>query len=196
LNPGWPDPRTFTTTPEFGNPQWLAVFFRNGEFVPRTGLTFIAYPISGNTLVAQPSGSPWTQSDVLRSVSSPGLFTSDGTGKGPGAILNSGSLNSPANPAAMGSIVVLRATGEGATSPAGVDGKLAVPPYTVPLLPVSVIIDDIVAEIEYEGAAPEEVAGVMQINVKVPCETHSGSVAVSLMVGDAKSQDSVTLAVR
>jgi uncharacterized protein (TIGR03437 family) len=46
---------------------------------------------------------------------------------------------------------VLYATGEDATSPPGVDGKLAVPPYTVPVLPVSVRIDSIATEIEYKG---------------------------------------------
>jgi uncharacterized protein (TIGR03437 family) len=127
----------------------------------------------------------------------PGLFSANSSGQGPGAFLNSdGSLNSPANAAAKGSIVVLYATGEGATSPPGVDGKLAVPPYTVPVLPVSVTIDGIAAEIEYKGAAPEEVAGVMQINVKVPAEVRSGNVPVSLTVGNAKSQSPVTLAVQ
>jgi uncharacterized protein (TIGR03437 family) len=65
LMPGWPDPKTFTTTPEFGDPELLALFFRNGAFVPGTGLTIITYPIGGNTLSAAPSDSPWTQSPVL-----------------------------------------------------------------------------------------------------------------------------------
>jgi uncharacterized protein (TIGR03437 family) len=77
-----------------------------------------------------------------------------------------------------------------------VGGKLAVPPYTLPVLPVSVTIDGIAAEIEYKGGGPEEVAGVMQINVKVPAEVHSGNVPVSLTVGNTKSQNLVTLAVQ
>lgn len=64
LLPGWPDPKAFTATPEFGNPELLALFFRNGDFVPGTGLTFIQYPIGGNTLVPILSDSPWTQSPI------------------------------------------------------------------------------------------------------------------------------------
>ena len=65
LLPGWPDPNTFTATPDFGPPELLALFFRNGEFVPGTGLTIMQYPISSNVLSATPSDSPWTQSAVL-----------------------------------------------------------------------------------------------------------------------------------
>jgi uncharacterized protein (TIGR03437 family) len=158
----------------------------------------VPYEVQGSTRVAVAYNGQTSAPVTLNvSASVPGLFTADGTGKGPGAFLNAdGSLNSPANPAAKGSTVVLWAPGEGATSPAGVDGKLAVAPYTVPLLPVSVTIDGIAAEIVYKGGAPDEVAGVMQINVKVPAGAHSGNVAVSLTVGDAKSQDRVTLAVQ
>ena len=63
---------------------------------------------------------------------SPGLFTANSSGTGPGAIANSdGSTNSPSNPAARGGIVVVYLTGEGATNPAGVTGKVttvAAPP--------------------------------------------------------------------
>jgi uncharacterized protein (TIGR03437 family) len=158
----------------------------------------VPYEVQGSTNVMV-SYNGQTSAPVTLPVapSIPGLFSANNSGQGPGAFLNSDeSLNSPANPAAKGSIVVLYATGEGATSPPGVDGKLAVPPYTVPLLPLSVTIDSIAAEIEYKGGAPEEVAGVMQINVKVPAEVHSGSVPVSLTVGNAKSQSLVTLAVK
>jgi len=158
----------------------------------------VPYEVQGSTQVMV-SYNGQTSAPVILPVtpSVPGLFSANSSGQGRGAFLNSdGSLNSPANPAAKGSIVVLYATGEGATSPPGVDGKLSVPPYTVPALPVSVTIDDIGAEIEYKGGAPGEVAGVMQINVKVPAEVHSGSVPVSLTVGNAKSQSLLTIAVQ
>jgi uncharacterized protein (TIGR03437 family) len=127
----------------------------------------------------------------------PGLFTANASGKGQGAFANAdGRPNSSANPAAKGSIITIYATGEGQTSPPGVDGKLAVPPYTVPVLPVSVTIDGIPAEVDYKGGAPGEVAGVMQINARIPAAAHSGSVPVVLAVGNASSQASVTVAVQ
>ena len=55
----------------------------------------------------------------------PGIFAQNGSGSGQGAILNEdGTFNSPDNPAARGSIVVLYVTGEGLTDPAGVDGAI------------------------------------------------------------------------
>ena len=88
------------------------------------------------------------------------------------------------------------ATGEGQTSPAGVDGKLAVAPYPAPLLPVSVTIDGIAAQVLYAGAAPGLVAGLLQIDVQIPNGAASGARPIVLTVGDAQSQTSVTVAVQ
>ena len=50
--------------------------------------------------------------------SAPGIFTANGSGTGQGAILNEdGTVNSAANPARKGSVVVIFATGEGQTNP-------------------------------------------------------------------------------
>jgi uncharacterized protein (TIGR03437 family) len=129
----------------------------------------------------------------------PSLFSLDGTGSGPGTILNQdGRLNSKDNPAARGSMVILYGTGAGNTDPAGVDGKMFVDaPYPTPLLPVTVFIDNQPAEVIYAGAAPGMAAGLVQINVRVPVTASSGSqVPVAFKVGDYASTNIVTLAVR
>jgi uncharacterized protein (TIGR03437 family) len=55
----------------------------------------------------------------------PGIFTANASGTGPGAIANQDySTNSPSNPAAQGSTVVLYLTGEGQTIPGGTDGRI------------------------------------------------------------------------
>ncbi len=107
-----------------------------------------------------------------------------------------GSLNSSSNPAPIGSIVTLFVTGEGQTTPAGVDGKIA---GSVPLpqvvQPVSVTIGNTVASIAYGGAAPGEVAGVMQLNVVVPPGVTPGdAVLVQITIGGVTSP-TVTIAV-
>ena len=108
--------------------------------------------------------------------SSPGLLSHDSSGSGPGVILDPvGNLNSAANPAPRGSSVVIYATGEGQTSPAGVNEKLADAPYPKPLLSVSVSIDGIDAEIAYAGSAPGLVSGLLQINVTIPSRRALGS---------------------
>jgi uncharacterized protein (TIGR03437 family) len=129
----------------------------------------------------------------------PSLFSLDGTGVGPGTILNQdGSLNSKDNPAARDSVVILYGTGAGITDPVGVDGKVFVDaPYPTPLLPVTVFIDNQPVEVIYAGAAPGMVAGVVQINVRVPSAASSGSeVPVVFKVGDYTSLNEVTLAIR
>jgi uncharacterized protein (TIGR03437 family) len=125
----------------------------------------------------------------------PAIFTLGSSGGGQGAILNQdGSLNSSSIPAEPGFVVVLFATGEGQTIPAGVDGKPAAEPLPRPILPVSARIDGIPAHVLYAGGAPGLVAGVLQVNVVVPEGVGSGDVPVVLKVGDAHSPAGVTLA--
>ena len=128
----------------------------------------------------------------------PSLFSADQSGSGQGAILNSDlSVNSSSNPAAAGSIVVLYCTGEGQTSPAGIDGLIAAgPTYPKPLLPVGVTIGGLAAEVVYAGAAPTFVAGAMQVNVRVPSGLSSGPQPVQVTVGNSSSQQTITVAVQ
>jgi uncharacterized protein (TIGR03437 family) len=125
----------------------------------------------------------------------PAFFALAG-GRGPGAILNANlSVNSPSNPAARGSSVVLYATGEGQTNPPGVDGKLAELPYPTPLLPVSLTIGGLSAQVTFAGSAPG-FAGLLQINAIVPPGVAPGSdVSVVLRIGGIISPPGLTLAV-
>jgi uncharacterized protein (TIGR03437 family) len=128
---------------------------------------------------------------------SPGIFTADSSGRGPGAILNqNASLNSNANPAPVGSVVSIFATGEGQTNPAGVDGRIASAPLPRPRQPVSVAIGGRAAEVLYAGAAPGLVSGVMQVNARVPSGAGAGAILIVLTVGSRSSQPGVTIAVQ
>ena len=119
---------------------------------------------------------------------SPAIFTLDSSGRGAGAILNQdSSVNSPANPASIGSVVSIFATGEGQTSD-------SVPPL---ILPVRVTIGGQTVTPTYAGGAPGNVAGLMQVNVQIPSGIQTGSaVPVLLQVGNTSSQAGVTIAVR
>ncbi len=127
----------------------------------------------------------------------PGLFTADASGSGELAMFNQdGSKNSASNPIAAGQVAVLFGTGEGQTSPAGVDGLLAngaVLP--APVQQVSVTIGGMPASVQYFGAAPGLVAGVFQTNVVVPAGVH-GNAAVIVIVGTATSSSAGTMAVK
>jgi uncharacterized protein (TIGR03437 family) len=130
--------------------------------------------------------------------STPGLFTLNSSGSGPGAVLNQDySVNSPSNPAERGSVVILYGTGQGNLDNAG-DGALgsATSP-SKPRLPVSVRISGTPAEVLYAGSAPGLVIGLIQINARVPTNIPAGSaVPVTFTVGSATSQAGVTIAVR
>ena len=115
----------------------------------------------------------------------PGIFTLDSSGSGQAAALNQdGTINRISNPAAPGSIIVFYATGEGQTDPPGVDGLIATEAFPKPLLPVDVQIGGQTADVLYAGAAPGLVAGVLQINARIPVGiAPSAAVRVQLIVG-------------
>ena len=126
----------------------------------------------------------------------PALFTSNASGTGAVAALNQdSSVNSLTKPAAPGSVVVLFATGEGQTSPAGVDGKLAAVPLPKPVQPVTVTIGGQTAQTLYVGGAPGEVAGVLQINAVIPAGVFGSAVPVTIQVGNAQSAAGTTISV-
>ena len=129
--------------------------------------------------------------------SAPGFFTMPDDRTQVIAILPDGSLNSAANPAQPGDIIVMYATGEGQTVPPGEDGKLAEPPFPEPVLPVEVVIGALPANVLYFGAAPD-FTGLVQINAEIPegletaalsaegVASNGNAVPVSASVGGAK----------
>lgn len=119
--------------------------------------------------------------------SSPGVF----------AITNQdGSVNTPSNPAAAGSAIVLYGTGEGQTSPAGIDGTVNTTVFPKPNLSVTVRIGGQIANILYAGAAPEFIAGVLQVNVQIPSGLPDGTVPLEVQIGDAVTPAGLTVSVR
>jgi len=160
----------------------------------------VPFGVAGPTTKVQVmyQGNAVASATVSVQPASPALFALDGSGGGPGAILNQdGSVNSGTNPAARGSVVVLYATGGGATKPASQDGVLTAETYPAPDLPVSVTIEGVQAQVTYAGAAPGLVAGVMQINVVVPATAWVAPFdQVVVTVGTFPSPSAVTVAVQ
>ena len=130
--------------------------------------------------------------------SAPGIFTANSSGNGQAAIVNQdGSINSASNPAPVGSIVSIYATGEGQTTPSGQDGRIIVTDVRKPLLPVTVKIGGVPATVVYAGSAPGLVSGALQVNVLIDQTIGEGSaVPVQLQVGNAGSPGNVTIAIQ
>jgi len=130
----------------------------------------------------------------------PGIFTLDGSGHGQAAVLNQdGTLNSISNPAPRGSIITFFACGAGLMTPAVADGTIS--PLTLPLpapvLPVSVAIRGVTSTVQYAGAAPGAISGLLQVNVQVPTSIDFGNlVPLMLSLGSFASQLDTTIALK
>ncbi len=100
-----------------------------------------------------------------------------------------GTLNTATNPVKIGAYIQLYATGEGQTTPPGVDGKLATTQRLPnPSLPVTATVGGLPAAVIYAGAAPTEVAGLMQIDVQIPNGVQPGGyVPVVAQVGNVST---------
>ncbi|MBL8229896.1 MAG: hypothetical protein JNL98_15515 [Bryobacterales bacterium] len=129
----------------------------------------------------------------------PAIFTTNQQGDGQGAIQNSDfSVNSPGNPVARGQFAIIYFTGEGATSPGGIDGVISSASLLrSPIGRTEVRIGGQLAEVLYVGSVPTTVLGLAQVNVIVPPNAPTGgAVPVEVSVGGVASRPGVTMAVR
>ncbi len=129
---------------------------------------------------------------------SPGIFTLNKSGTGQGAIVNQdGTINGPDNPATRGGVVSIYGTGEGQTVPPGTDGIIVTAAdLRQPLQAVTVSIGGQSAEVLYAGSAGDAVAGLLQVNARIPLGIVPNTAApVAIAIGGT-SQASVTMAVQ
>ncbi|HMC59091.1 MAG TPA: hypothetical protein VKJ01_07865, partial [Candidatus Solibacter sp.] len=113
--------------------------------------------------------------DLPVAAAAPGVFSI--------AINQDGSTNSESSPAPRGTILTFFATGEGLTNGVNISGQAAGAPYPRPVLPVSLAIAGINADLLYAGAVPGGV-GVLQVNARVPAGfVAPGPAAVELTLG-------------
>jgi uncharacterized protein (TIGR03437 family) len=144
--------------------------------------------VKGNTLTVP----------VVDSV--PGIFSLNQSGTGAGAILNwpDYTINGTANRVAAGGYIMAYATGEGKTDVAA-DGQ-HVPlsgPYPQPLLaPWTATVGGKPAAVTYSGSAPDNIAGVFQVNVQIPSDLTAGVYDLVIKGGSFTSTAGLTVAVK
>ena len=133
-------------------------------------------------------------------LASPGIYSQNSEGVGPGAIINQDySINLPVRPAAKGSYVSVYITGEGDIVGA-VDGAIATGALS-PLLAVTATVGGVPATVLYAGTSPGIVTGASQVNVVIPPNAPSGS-AVPLVItvgsgdGAVSTQTGITIAIQ
>lgn len=148
-----------------------------GVIVPTT--------LAGKTqTTAQASYGPQASATLSKTVAkaTPGIFTTNSSGSGQGAIVNqNGTVNGPTAPAAKGSIVAIYLTG------GGVDLTAA---------DTTVRIGGQSATVVYAGVAPGSIQGLQQINVTIPAGAGSGAQPLAVTIAGADSQANVTVFVQ
>src|ERR1017187_4642838 len=98
-----------------------------------------------------------------------------------------GTYNSQTNPAAHGTFLTFYATGDGIEFGPDLAGLPAAAPYPFPVLPVTVTLAGMTAEVTYAGSAPGLV-GILQVNARVPgIFVPSGAVPLILTVGTVQA---------
>jgi uncharacterized protein (TIGR03437 family) len=137
---------------------------------------------------------------------SPGIFTLSATGAGQGSIVNfdNGVINGPVGsvpgivtaPAQRGRYVLIYITGGGQTNPPNTTGAVPTNARTL-LAPVTVDIGGVTVTPDYAGASPFQVAGLEQLNVRIPDNAPTGpAIRVTVNVGGVVSPATVTMAIQ
>lgn len=131
-------------------------------------------------------------------LSSPAIFTLNGTGTGRAAVLNSdGTVNSPANPAARGSLISIFANSATFWQPAMGDGLVLPSVINQFVVNPTVTMNGISANNVYFGNSPGSVTALWQINVMVPNNiAPSASVTLRLVNNLNQTAQRATISVR
>ena len=142
-------------------------------------------PGSTTTVQVETQGSRTSAIVVTVKDTVPSLFTLDGSGQGRVLAFNQdGTLNSPANPAKLGSIVTMFATGTGVTSPASEAGAIAesidARPVQVPPVVLYGIRGGFPLDVLYAGPSPGSLTSVTQLNLRLPDSLASADTSYSL----------------
>ncbi len=125
----------------------------------------------------------------------PGIFSN-------GIVNQDGTVNSASHPAAPGSVITVYMTGLGGMTPAIADGAVGplTAPFPVPILGVGASVGTSyyptpaeIATVLFAGQAPGLVAGVVQVNIRIPSAAATGASTLSVYVGNYLTQQSIFL---
>ncbi len=164
----------------------------------------IPFDLTGSSATIQVSigGQTSTAQNIPIAAVAPGLFSTDQSGHGQGAILiaNTNTLVAPAGsipgrdsrPAKPGDFITIFCTGLGAVNPSLATGEPGTNNLTVDT--PSVTIDSAPAIVQFSGIAPGFV-GLDQVNVQVPAGIRTANdIPVVLTIG-GKQSNTVTIAI-
>ncbi|MGA2327764.1 MAG: endo-1,4-beta-xylanase [Bryobacteraceae bacterium] len=159
----------------------------------------VPYSVSGTTNIqVEYLGTRTGALAVPVAAAVPGIFCSDLTagGKGQAVAVNYYKDGTSAfnwdKPATEDSIVSFYITGEGATTPAVVEGKLPGSPWPRPVQPMTITFGGVESTCT-DNFVGMVYAGVTQINACVPANAPSGVVPLVVTIGGVSSRSDVTV---
>jgi len=217
LGPATPGGVLFSLNSSGGVSNTLAgvqVFFDNNPgtpiYVSATQIDVMApYEINGRlstNMRVQYQGASSQVFPLAVAAAAPGLFTDNFSGSGQVAAINqnasyNGASGNGFQPAPRGSVIALYATGGGQTNPPSVTGSVTPIPTSasglLTIANVTAMVGGISATVNFAGAAPGEITGVMQINVTIPAGVTPGNaVPVTIAIGDISTPIGTTIAVQ
>ncbi len=148
-------------------------------------------------LLVQVGGVPSPPEPVTVTSVQPGIFTVNSSGSGAGVVVSAdGKLIDSSNPAKAGQVVVVYATGLGATSPAVKAGEAS--PSGTPAVvsqTVSAFVAGAAGKVEFAGLTPGLV-GLYQINLRIPENTAAGAAVELYLTQGTVASNKVTLVVQ
>jgi uncharacterized protein (TIGR03437 family) len=149
------------------------------------------FAVQGPTaeIVVTKNGQTSNTVEVPVAATSPGVFSVQQSGFGPGIITHADySLVTDLNPARLGEVVILFLTGLGAVDPPFADGTAGpLDPLSFTTDPnIAVLFDGVAGDVQFSGAAPNFV-GLYQLNVQIPTTGFTGTSAVAIQTSNAFS---------
>ena len=192
-------------------------------FVSATQINVVVpFEIAGNAttnLVVEFQGVQSAPSQQLVSSVAPGIYTLNFTGQGQAAVANQdGTINGPpggvstpggviaTKPAPQNTAISVYMTGGGQTNPPSITGSVNIPDFLMPLVDwsptsgtVTATIGGVPARVEFAGTAPGLVAGMVQVNVRVPMGVSGDELPIVITINRVSTSPSPlapTIAVR
>lgn len=141
----------------------------------------------------------------------PGIYTFSATGAGQSAVLNqNGSYNGPnggitvggqnvsTTPAPVGTVVAVFMTGGGQTNPSSVTGTVTPNLGTLYKIPgtVTATINGVNAPVQFAGAAPALITGVIQVNITIPAGVTGSGLPLAVTINGSTTPGGPTISVQ
>ncbi len=96
-----------------------------------------------------------------------------------------GTSNSATHPAKVGDVVVFYASGFGETKPLSDDGLVNSAPLPVPTATVMANVANTPVQPQFVGAAPGQIAGIVQVNIQLPTTAKYSSNPITVGLNNA-----------